>query len=303
MAMQKKFRIIITGSNGFLGQHLANFLLDRGFEVFATSRGINQNKFAKGLHYSSVDLTDKAALNAAIERIKPDVIVHNAAMSKPDACHNFREECLLNNVYATQFLLEASRPFNPYFLYVSTDFIFGEDGPHDEETAPDPLNFYGESKLKAEQLVKGSGLSYGIMRPVFIYGPRHEGMRPTFLHWVKNSLEQKKEIKVVNDQRSTPTFVFDICKGIEAMIEKRFEGAIHLAGKDILSPYQMALTVAKELNLDSSLITPVTSDTFPEPVARAKNSGLKIDKARQLLGYEPVSFEEGVRNSLVSYNV
>ena len=298
--MQEKLRIIITGSNGFLGQHLVNFLSQRHFKVFATSRGANQNKLTKDLCYYSLDLTDKVALNNAIETIKPHIIIHNAAMSKPDSCHNFREECLLNNVSATKFLLEASKPLTPYFLYVSTDFIFGEDGPHDEETMPKPLNFYGESKLKAEQQVQESGLSYGIMRPVFIYGPSYEGMRPTFLHWVKNNLEQGKEIKVVNDQRRTPTYVYDICKGMEAMIDKRFEGAIHLAGKDIFSPYQMALMVAKELNLDSNLIRPVTSDTFPEPVVRAKQSGLKIDKARRLLNYEPVSFEEGVRQSFIS---
>ena len=147
----------------------------------------------------------------------------------------------------------------------------------------------------AEQLVKQSGLDYGIMRPVFIYGPAYENMRPTFLHWVRNSLIQNKAIKVVNDQHRTPTFVYDICKGILAMIEKRVIGDFHLAGKDILSPYQMAIAVAESLNLETNLIEPVTSDTFPEPVIRAKQSGLKIDKAREILGYEPISFEEGIR--------
>ena len=298
--MKEKLRIIITGSNGFLGQHLVNYLSQGQFEVFALSRGANQNKITHGLNYFPIDLTDISAVKQLFEVIKPQIVIHNAAMSKPDTCHNFREECILHNVTATQYLLEASQSTKPYFLYVSTDFIFGEDGPHDEDTFPNPLNFYGESKLQAEAAVKQSGLAYGIMRPVFIYGPCYESMRPTFLHWVKNSLEQGKEIKVVSDQRRTPTYVYDICSGMKAMIEKRFVGDIHIAGKDIVSPYQMALTVAKELSLDSSLIFPVTSDTFPEPVIRAKRSGLKIDKARRLLGYEPISFEEGVRKSFAS---
>ena len=79
-----------------------------------------------------------------------------------------------------------------------------------------------------------------------------------------------------------------------AMIEKRITGDFHLAGRDILSPYQMAISVANILGLDASLIEPVTSETFPEPVVRAKHSGLKIDKARNILGYEPISFEEGI---------
>ena len=192
--MQEKLRIIITGSNGFLGQHLVNHFSQKHFEVFALSRGLNQNTITKGLRYFPVELTNNSSVNAIIETIKPHIIIHNAAMSKPDACHNFREECLLHNVMATQYLLDASQNIKPYFLYVSTDFVFGEDGPHDEETQPNPLNFYGSSKLQAEQLVKQSRLEYSIMRPVFIYGPCYENMRPTFIHWVKNNLEQDKEI-------------------------------------------------------------------------------------------------------------
>ncbi len=287
-------RIIITGSNGFLGQHLTDFLSKQGCEVIALSRGENQNRITKQLKYKSIDLTNAAAINAVIKELKPNVIIHNAAMSKPDVCHDNQDECHLQNVEATSYLLKAAAPFNPYFLYVSTDFIFGENGPHPETETPAPLNYYGQTKLMAEQLVRQSGLPHSIMRPVFIYGPAYENMRPTFLHWVRNSLLHNKKIKVVNDQRRTPTYVYDICKGVLAMIQKNVIGDFHLAGKDILSPYQMALAVAETLNLNANLIEPVTSETFPEPVIRAKNSGLKIDKAREILGYKPISFEEGI---------
>ena len=118
-----------------------------------------------------------------------------------------------------------------------------------------------------------------------------------FLHWVKTNLEAGKKIKVVSDQQRTPTFVNDICNGIISIINKKVTGAFHLAGKDVLSPYQMAVITAEVLGLDSSLIENVTSETFPEPVKRAKRSGLLIDKAKATLGYEPVSFAEGVKAS------
>ena len=293
--MREKLRLIITGSNGYLGQHLVSFFSEKGFDVFAISRGQNQNNTTESFKYFSVDLINESAIKEIIHSINPDVIIHNAAMSKPDLCHNNREECTLQNVTATDYLLAASQIINPYFIYLSTDFIFGENGPHSEDDTPNPLNFYGQSKLVAEQSVKESGLLYGIVRPVFIYGPCYENMRPTFLHWVKNNLEQGKSIKVVSDQLRTPTYVFDICKGINLMIEKRFIGDMHLAGKDLVSPYQMAVAVANSLKLNIDLIEPVTSESFPEPVVRAKKSGLKIDKAREMLGYKPVSFEEGVR--------
>ena len=219
-------------------------------------------------------------------------------MSKPDECDLNRDACLLNNVEATKHLLEASNRFPVHFIHLSTDFIFGENGPHSEDDQPKPLNFYGESKLLAEKAVMNSGGIYTIVRPVFIYGPVWEGIRPSFLHWVKNKLEAGETIKVVTDQQRTPTYVYDLCNGIEQIFMLKRQGVYHLAGKNILSPYEMALTVAKVLGLNEQLIIPVTSAVFPEPVIRAKKSGLKIDKAINELGYTPHSFEDAVRLSL-----
>ena len=286
---------IITGSNGYLGQFLCNFLSENGIRVIALSRGENKNLQQVSHNYFGVDLTIEKDVISVVSSLNPDIIIHNAAMSKPDVCAANKEDCLLQNVAATKYLLDAAAKNNARFIYVSTDFIFGENGPHSEETIPDPLNFYGETKLMAEELVINSGLSYAIMRPVFIYGPSYEGMKPTFLHWVKNSLENNKVIKVVDDQKRTPTYVIDICKGVYSMITKQVQGSFHLAGKDILSPYQMSVKVANVLGLNASLIEPVNSDSFSEPVKRAKQSGLTSQRAIVELGYSPISFEEGVR--------
>jgi len=293
-------KILITGANGFLGQHLTVYLANQQWEVIATGRGDCRIPGTAGFTWLPLDLTDAEAIESVLQQVQPEVIIHNAAMSKPDECNRDKAECTRQNIDATRLLLQAAKAFSPHFIYVSTDFVFGENGPHSEDTIPAPLNFYGESKLQAEQLVKQSGLSYSIMRPVFIYGPIWEQMKPTFLHWVKNNLEQGKPIRVVNDQQRTPTYVYDICKGLETMILQRSIGDYHLAGKDILSPYQMAIILAHELGLDASLIERVNSDTFPEPVQRAKRSGLRIDKAIAELGYHPVSFEQGVRLSFGS---
>ncbi|HEX8335054.1 MAG TPA: SDR family oxidoreductase [Segetibacter sp.] len=284
-------KILVTGANGFLGQHLCLHLADKGLDVVATSRGNCRIPSNEKIIYEDVELTNKEAVAAMLANHTPDVIVHTAAMSKPDECNNNTELAIDVNVTATINLLQSP---GAHFIYISTDFIFGEDGPHSEDEAPEPLNFYGETKLMAEEEVKNSGVQYAIVRPVFIYGKTWDGLRPTFLHWVKNNLEQEKSIKVVSDQLRTPTYVLDICKGIYSIIENKATGDFHFAGKDLLSPYDMAVTTAKTLGLDASLIENVTSDTFPEPVKRAKRSGLKIDKAIKELDYNPVSFEEGV---------
>jgi dTDP-4-dehydrorhamnose reductase len=285
-------KVLVTGANGFLGQHLCLHLADKGLDIIATGRGACRIPLQGNIVYEQAELTNKSEVENLFHRYTPDAIIHTAAMSKPDECNNNRALATKVNVDATKNLLLS---FHTHFIYISTDFIFGEDGPHSEDEVPNPLNFYGETKLMAEEAVKSSGDLYAIVRPVFIYGKVWEGLRPTFLHWVKNNLEERKSIKVVSDQLRTPTYVVDICKGIFSIIEKKATGSFHLAGKDILSPYEMAITTANTLGLDASLIENVTSETFPEPVRRAKRSGLKIEKAMKELNYNPVTFEEGVK--------
>jgi dTDP-4-dehydrorhamnose reductase len=290
-------KVLVTGANGFLAQHLCLYLASKNFDVIAASRGECHIPRKENFQFYCVDLTEEVAVQQMLQAINHDIIIHAAAMSKPDECEKNKEECLKQNVEATKYLLKNASSANAHFIYISTDFVFGENGPHSEEDKTSPLNFYGESKLIAEKSVTESALNNSIVRPVFIYGEIWEGMRPTFLHWVKNNLEQHKKIKVVSDQYRTPTFVLDICKGIETIVQQGLQGIYHLAGKDILSPYQMAVMTAKILQLDEDLIEEVTSETFREPVKRAKKSGLKIDKAIRELNYRPVSFEDGIKHT------
>jgi len=290
-------KILITGANGFLGQHLCIYLKQKGFNVFATSRGSSRIPPGDNIAYFSAELTDQNAVKQLIGITTPDVVIHTAAMSKPDECELNKEKCLLHNVEATKYLLEALEEISnqdSHFIFTSTDFVFGENGPHDEDDIPSPLNFYGESKLQAEKLFDGKPGLYAIVRPVFIYGPVWEGIRSSYLQQVRNALQQNQPIKAVSDQRRTPTYVYDVCKGVEQIIIRKKEGVYHLAGKDILSPYQMAVAVADHFQLDKSLIEEVTLNSFFEAARRPLRSGLKIEKAKSELHYDSVSFEEGI---------
>jgi dTDP-4-dehydrorhamnose reductase len=290
-------KLFITGANGFLGQHLCMYMHNNKYDVCAVSRGINKLSDSE-ITYLPLELTDKQSVLSSVVACNPDVIIHTAAMSKPDECYSNRALCLLNNVTATEFLIEAAKLVSARFIYVSTDFVFGEGGPHAETASPEPLNFYGETKLMAENLVKTSGLQHNIVRPVFIYGAQWVGMRPSFIQWVKQNLESNKTIKVVTDQRRTPTFVWDICKGIDLLMQINTQESFHFAGSEIITPYDMALTVARVTGLNEKLIKPVTAEIFPEMVRRAKDSGLLIERAVKMLGYQPHLFEIGVKLSL-----
>jgi dTDP-4-dehydrorhamnose reductase len=292
-------KILVTGANGFLAQHLCRFLVNKGFEVHGTYRNKSALQLNTQINYHLLELTDVSLVEALLYAVKPEIIIHAAAMSKPDECNNNQDACIKNNVEVTKYFVDASKLLNAHFIYISTDFIFGENGPHSENDLPDPLNFYGTSKLMAEKLIKSSSIQYTIVRPVFIYGPTWNGMRSSFIQWVAEQLKAGTRIKVVNDQYRTPTYAEDICNGIEQIIRLEKTGDFHLAGSEIYTPFQMAVKVAQLLGLDDTLIEEVNSTSFPEPVRRAKKSGLKIDKAIKELNYNPLSFEEGVRKSFL----
>jgi dTDP-4-dehydrorhamnose reductase len=182
-----------------------------------------------------------------------------------------------------------------FFVFVSTDFIFdGTLGMYREEDRPNPINFYGKTKLEAEEAVKEYEHGWAIVRTVLVYGKPQLG-RSNLLTIVKEKLEKGEAYNVVDDQIRTPTYVDDLAQGIVAIVERRACGIFHLAGEDILTPYQMAVRMAQYLGLNSALIKKVTAANFSQPAKRPAKTGFNIDKAKKLLNFHPLSFEEGLK--------
>lgn len=291
-----KQKVLITGSNGLLGQHLVKlFCEDENYEVIATSRGHNRLRNKDGYSYVAMDVTDKDEAIEIITLERPDFIIHAAAMTQVDDCEQQQDECWKQNVVATSNLIAASRKVNASFLFLSTDFIFdGEDGPYREDDWANPVSYYGESKLAAETLVRESGLPWAIARTILVYGVAEDMSRSNIILWVKNSLEQKKAIKVVTDQWRSPTLVQDLAKGCKLIVEKNATGIYNISGKDILTPYDMAELTADYFDLDKSLISKADSSTFSQPARRPPKTGFILDKAINELAYAPHSFKEGI---------
>lgn len=289
--------VLITGANGFLAQYLIHVLRD-SYKIIATGKGEPRFKLDyPNLLYTTMDFTDPAAVAAVIGLNRPDVIVHAGAMSKPDDCEGDKGLADLTNTKATQHLLDAAAGCKSLFIFLSTDFIFdGIVGMYREEDQPGPVNYYGETKLNAEILVKAYAYSWSIVRTVLVYG-KSDGGRHNLLTLVAEKLQRGESYSVFNDQVRTPTYVEDLASGIEAIINRRAEGVYHLSGKDVLTPFQMAMATAKHLGLDTNLLTPVTAENFSHGAARPKVTGFCIDKARHELGYNPLSFEEGLRKT------
>jgi dTDP-4-dehydrorhamnose reductase len=287
-------KILVTGSNGLLGQKLIE-KLSKKMDVLATARGENRLPFKENYSYASLDITDKNNVDEVFNSFKPDVVIHGAAMTNVDQCEIEKEECWKLNVLATEYLLEAAKKHNSFFLHVSTDFIFdGKEGPYDEDGTPNPVSFYGWSKYAAEKLVMHSEVKWAIARTVLVYGIAHDMSRSNIILWVKNSLENGKSINVVNDQWRTPTLAEDLADGCILIAEQKAEGVFNISGRDLLNPYEMATMTADYFSLDKTLIKEVDGSQFKQTAKRPAKTGFILDKAIHKLGYKPKSFKEGI---------
>ena len=289
-------KILITGSNGLLGQKLVALLyLLPEVTLIATARGANRDEIYEDYIYESMDITSEENVLSVFRKHKPDAVIHTAAMTHVDQCELNKEACVDQNITAVNHIVKAAKEVGAFLLHVSTDFIFdGTHGPLTEEETPNPLNYYGWTKWEAEKSVEKSGLKWAIARTVLVYGVVQDMSRSNIVLWVKNNLEAKKEINVVNDQWRTPTLAEDLAKGCWLIVQKQATGIFNISGEDMLSPYELAHQVADVWKLDKGLIKQADSSTFTQPAMRPPKTGFIIDKAKNQLGYNPHTLVEGL---------
>jgi dTDP-4-dehydrorhamnose reductase len=297
-------KILITGSNGLLGQKLVYKLRHKPeINCIATARGGNRLVKQDGYTYETLDITNLQNVSDVFTKHLPDVVINTAAMTNVDACETDREGCWAMNVTAVEHqvkvleeLKENNKNYNPQFIHLSTDFIFdGSHGPLDEDEKPNPLSYYAESKLAAEVIVQKSKLHWAIARTVLVYGIVDNMSRSNIVLWVKQNLEQGKTINVVDDQFRTPTLAEDLADGCILIAQKKAQGIYNISGKDFYSILELANVVADYYKLDKSLIKPSKSADIKQPAKRPPITGFIIDKAKNDLGYNPHSFVEGIK--------
>ncbi|HMT30359.1 MAG TPA: SDR family oxidoreductase [Bacteroidia bacterium] len=292
-------KILITGSNGLLGQKLVYQLLKTpGVQICATSKGTNRITIKEGYQYIPLDITDRADVKKVVESFQPDCIINTAAMTNVDACELDKAGCDALNVNAVRYLIEFSKPFNTHFIHLSTDFVFdGKNGPYKEDDIPNPLSYYASSKLESEKIVMDSGMDWAILRTIIIYGVVDDVQRSNLVLWTKSSLEQGKSINVITDQFRSPTLAEDLADACISAAIKRAKGIYHVSGpeEDLDSIINIVKRVADYYGLDQSLIKPVTSAELNQPAMRPPKTGFILDKARRDLGYKPHPLQEGLK--------
>jgi dTDP-4-dehydrorhamnose reductase len=292
----KNRKVLITGSNGLLGQKLTDLYL-RVPEVQLIATGLNQNRHPEeeGFIYELLDISDEKQVHDVIGRHKPDCIINTAAMTNVDACEENKKLCDALNVNAVKYLCEAAEKAGAHLIHLSTDFIFdGEAGPYKEIDKPNPLSYYGESKLKGENIVKQDCSKWAIIRTVLVYGLVTDMSRSNIVLWAKESLEKNREIHVVDDQFRSPTLAEDLAMGCFLVESQQKTGIYNISGKDQLNIFELVARVAKKYDLSMDNVHRTNSSSLNQKAVRPPVTGFDLSKSIIELGYQPHSLSEGM---------
>jgi len=288
-------RVLIIGSNGLLGQKIVELFV-RGSNTTLTTASIEPESVMdlQSVQYHPLDITVRKDVKSIVARCEPQVIINCAALTNVDACEKDRESAWKVNVTGVEHIVDAAKKFNSTIVHISSDYIFdGKQGPYAEGDKPSPLSYYGKTKLASENILHTADLPHVIVRTIVLYGYA-EGVKPNFALWLLDSLGKGRPVTIVDDQFGNPTLVDDLAYGIMKAVELRKTGVYHLAGRDIVSRYDFALTLARVFALDASLIRPIKTADLRQPAFRPLRSGLVTLKAEVELGYRPSTVEEGL---------
>jgi dTDP-4-dehydrorhamnose reductase len=282
-------KLLVTGASGLLGSRIIK-LAKHGYVAVPVYH-------TKQLHPNSLklDITDSSEVLKLLIKLKPDVIIHTASETNVDKCETQKNYAQKVNVDGTRNIAVACGKVGAKLVYISTDYVFdGEKGDYNEQDKPNPINYYGLTKLEGEKQVTKNCQKYFILRTSVLYG--WHPWKQNFATWIINQLKQNKEITVVKDHYNTPTLADNLAEITIKAVQKDLQGLYHASGSERISRYQFAKQIAKTFNLDPNLIKPVKMSQLTAWIAkRPKDSSLNTDKIQKQLKTKPLNITEGLK--------
>jgi len=287
-------KLLITGSNGLLGQKVVDLCLSKKIDFLATSSGPNRYSKYPSSTYASLDITDEQNIHTVLNSYKPTHVIHTAAMTNVDQCELSPEACDLVNRQAVLMIARYCQLQQIHFQLLSTDFVFdGAAGPYRETDQPNPLSVYARSKFEAERIVQQlDGLHFSIVRTIIVYGQGEKLSRSNLILWAKEALEKGAPMQIVHDQFRAPTWAADLAWACVRICELEQQGIFHISGPETLSIDQIVERVATFYNLSTAHITKLSSASLQQAAQRPPKTGFILDKAREVLGYNPHTLEQ-----------
>ncbi|MBC8294996.1 MAG: SDR family oxidoreductase [Pelagibacterales bacterium] len=286
---------VVTGSNGLLGQKIVHQLNNKGCKIIATSKGPNRNSINNFFIYEDLDITNKEQLSDVLNKYNPNVVFNTAAITNVDLCEQEKDLCDKVNVKAVKYLADLCLEIDSHLIHISTDFIFdGNDGPYKEDDMPCPLSYYGQSKLDAENILKSHNCKWTILRTILLFGVAKDLTKGNIVLWAKEQLENSKKINIIDDEFRAPTLADDLAYACVYSAINKVYGIYHTSGKDIMSIYDLVISIANYFKLDKNLVNRISSKELNQVANRPKKTGFVLEKAQEKLNYYPKSFNDSL---------
>jgi dTDP-4-dehydrorhamnose reductase len=287
-------RILITGSNGLLGQKIVAHCLKNKITFLATSKGLNRNVDCPKSNYLSLDISNHVEVLNIFSDFSPTHVIHTAAITNVDYCELNPEDCIAINTLSVQELFAAAKKVNAHFQLLSTDFVFdGLKGNYNEEDVVNPLSVYAESKVNAEKILqKDSYSNWSIIRTIIVYGTGNNLSRSNIICWAKDTLEKGQELTIIDDQFRAPTWADDLAWACLRVCELNKTGIYHISGPETMSIYEIVERIAKHFKLSSEKLIRSSSQNLSQPAKRPPKTGFNLSKAKRELKYNPLTLEK-----------
>jgi len=271
-------KILLTGAAGMLAAEVIPVLTRDGHEIVKTDKNLRLPDI------EALDVTDETAVTSCVEKIMPDYVFHFAAETDVDLCEKDPDHAFRANTLGTENVVKACKINGVKLVYISTGAVFDgkKDSPYWESDEPDPVNVYGESKLRGETAVKEALSEYFIIRAGWMVGGWE--LDKKFVYKIVEQLKSgKKQLMAVSDKFGTPSFTRDFAACIMPLVNSGKYGLYHMVNNGTCTRYDMALKIVEYMSLLGEVtVRAVDSSKFPLPAPRARSEMLENHKMKEM---------------------
>jgi dTDP-4-dehydrorhamnose reductase len=284
-------KLLVTGIHGLLGRAVLQAEHGAGVECLGCGR---HGDPVGDVECYAIDLTDKDAVIALWRRLRPDSVIHTAAVTNVDQCETEPELARRVNLEVVANVVAACVEVGAGVVQLSTDYVFdGQQGPYSEQDATHPLSVYGRMKLESEAIVLATGVDGLVVRTLWLYG-HLRSVRPNLVTWPLAGLARGESMRIVGDQWGNPTYVHDLARALMELSRQDVSGLFHMGGATFLTREELVRQVASHFHLDASRVEAMTTAAAGQAAPRPLRSGLRTDAIEAQLGWTPASLSDGL---------
>jgi dTDP-4-dehydrorhamnose reductase len=287
-------KLLVTGGSGMLGSYVASQAASTGWETVVTYS--THAPDLPSCEKISLDIREIEAAEKALADLRPDVVIHTAAIAKPNICEERKMDAFQTNVLGTYNMVRAAEKVSAHFIQISTDMVFsGEKNPLRTDDQIAPPNYYGLTKAAAEAAVNASSTSTAIVRTSVIYGPRKFPHLDSFSDKVIENLRNGQPMQAYIDQTRPAVPAWNLAEVLLEIAERRLTGTFHAVCPEPSTRLQFAKRIAREFGFDESLLSPIYMDETTSNAGRPKILVLDTISTQRALNTRLLGFEEGIR--------